>query len=131
MTIPQIDTGAFREDLKCPHCDSIVMRGFDPNNEIGWERELACNHVFLMADDIAIVYLSSESIRALRAADVIVEDVDGYIDVTLNDEPLGHGEVCEVLSGDAHFEGAQVLAVYAPAPSFLGSYIGVTRASDQ
>lgn len=119
-----VDTGRFLEGVACPHCDAMVITRFQ-DRDLAIEDVLptpACDHVFLIAHDMGIAYLSKAARAALGEAGVAVVDNDGLLELDGGD---GEDDIWSLLSRGITWPASQVLAVYAPAPSFDGTYVGV------
>lgn len=120
-----VDTGRFFEGVACPHCDTVVITGFrDRDSTIDDVVPTpACDHVFLIAHDMGIAYLSDAARAALDEAGVAVVGADDLLELDGGDD---EDDIWSLLSRAITWPESQVLAVYAPAPSFDGTYVGVT-----
>jgi len=120
------DTGLFFEGVKCPHCGAEIIPGFN-RNEDGFEDfgMPPCEHVYLMANDAGITYLSQKVREQLETAGFRVDGANGELieveDVSKS-ESLDLGSIGRILDRPT----AQILATYAPAPSFDGIYVGLS-----
>ncbi len=91
----------------------------------GAEMSRECEHVFLVAHDMAIVYLSDVAKAQLRLAGYVVEDTNPKdVQVESSDE---NETLWTILDKAIVGEETKILAVYAPPPVFDGSYYGVAR----
>jgi hypothetical protein len=123
MAAPLEERDTFHLGTNCPVCEAQVIPGYGAE---AWSDELvpACPHVFLIAHDEAISYLSPAALGWLKAADVKVDDTDGFIELFWERQPdAGRLQIIDAVTP---LTDARVLAVYAPAPVFAGTYVGVS-----
>lgn len=119
-----VDTRRFFEGVACPHCDAMVIPAFQERDSATDDvaPTPACEHVFLIAHDMGIAYLSEAARAALDDVGVAVVGDDGLLELDGGDDM---DDIWALLSRGITWPAAQVLAVYAPAPSFSGTYVGV------
>lgn len=121
-----VDTGRFFEGVDCPHCGTVLIRGFDDRDENEGFDSPACEHVFVMAHDLGITYLSPEAMQEIKSAGLVVDMSEApllHIQAVTDDED--EADSWAVLGRAIRWPEAQILATYAPAPSFDGTYVGV------
>lgn len=123
-TMEPIDTGLFFEGVSCPHCAATIIHGFDNRDatEPDSFAEPGCEHVFLIAHDLGIAYLSKDARSALVAAGIDISAQDDMIELGSDSE---EDDLWTLVGRGIRWPSAQVLAVYAPAPAFDGTYVGV------
>ncbi len=123
MPAPLTEVGTSLDDVLCPFC-STVLQDAEAMKQ-GAEMTRGCEHVFMVAHDMAIVYLSDAAKAQLRIAGYTVNDSDPTdVQIESDDEDENRWAILDkAITGDE----AKVLAVYAPPPVFDGSYYGVAR----
>lgn len=119
-----IDTGLFFEGVTCPHCEATIITGFDQRSDTqdALASEPGCDHVFLLAHDMGIAWISDDARAALAAAGIDVRDEDGLIELG---DPDDDDDTWALVGRAIGWPEAQILATYAPGPSFDGTYVGV------
>jgi hypothetical protein len=123
MPVPMKEVGTSLDDVICPFC-SVVLQDAEAVRACE-EASQECEHVFLLAHDEGIEYLSDAAKGQLRAAGFTVDDSEPR-DIEIQG-PNDEASLWEIINESINGEEAQVLAVYAPAPVFAGSYFGVAR----
>lgn len=119
------DTGLYSEGVSCPYCDAVVITGFESQEAPGDSEpsfEPPCAHVFLLAHDVGITYLSEAARLALSEAGITITGEQDLLTLQGSEDDKS---IWDLLGEAIQWPGAQVLAVYAPAPSLLGAYAGV------
>lgn len=123
MSAPLRDVGSSLDTVLCPHCGAVVHEAVDPNN-LEWDATPGCPHVFVLGHDLGIEFLSEAARLQLEAAGIAVEDYpEGGIELPEEEDESWLETIDRAIS----LPGAEVLAVYAPAPVFDGTYIGIAE----
>ncbi len=130
MALEIREVGTSLDGATCPYCEATVLPAYDPDELEPWDPAPACEHVWGLAHDHGIAFLSSAARAQLAASGILVIDDDDLgIGLEVSEEPVGgdrRGHV-GLLADYVHGDGAAILAVYAPAPIFEGTYVGIAE----
>jgi len=124
------EVGSSLDGASCPFCDAVVFPPLDPNELEPWDPIPACEHVFFLAHDHGIGFVSERARAQLAASGVLAID-EGDLGIMLESNEDGEQrDPLELIRSCVHGDEAVILAVYAPAPVFEGQYVGVARRLD-
>ena len=130
MALEIREVGSSLDGANCPFCDAVIINPVDPTSLDPWDPTPACEHVFFLGHDHGIAYVSQRAQEQLAASGVLTI-VDPALGISLESTEEGQqGDTLELISLNVHGDRAEILAVYAPAPSFEGQYVGVANRLD-
>lgn len=125
MAAPLIEVGTTLDEVRCTFCE-VILYADTPQFTEAIDHVPACPHVFLLAHDEGIVYLSPAARSQIEHSGNSIDE-DGIL---MELQSTNNGEDrWEILDRSIDLPQAQVLAVYAPAPVFAGWYIGVCEST--
>jgi hypothetical protein len=125
MPAPLIEIGTTLDEIRCTFCEAILYAN-TPEFTEAIDHVPACPHVFLLAHDEGILYLSPTARAQIENSDNSIDE-DGIL-MELQ-SPNNRKDRWEILDRSIDLPQAQVLAIYAPAPVFAGWYIGVCEST--
>ncbi len=128
LEIREVGSGA--DDAACSVCGAIVLAAADPATVEPWEPMPACEHVFFLGHDHGIAFISQRAQEQLAASGVLTI-TDPVLGISLESSEEGQqGDALDLIAANVHGDQAEILAMYAPAPSFEGQYVGVASRLD-
>ena len=121
MPAPLVEVGTSLDEVHCPFCQTLIYATTAEFSEAEVAAP-ACAHVFLLAHDEGIEYLSPAARAQLESSGVSLDVEASPLNLTSENDDEGRWEILDRVITLAQ---ARVLAVYAPAPVFAGWYMGV------
>ena len=121
MPAPLVEVGTSLDEVRCPFCQVVLYANTAEFTE-ATAHEPPCAHVFLLAHDEGIEYLSPPARTQLEASGVMLDEDAAPLELASTDDGEGRWEILDRV---ITLPDARVLAVDAPAPVFAGWYMGV------